>query len=102
MVELGPGRCETARTGHTRDMTISSQDLRRLLDAGPDATLVLVEGRTKIITAGGADSDANRGALEIISRAALLDRIGGPDQPSEAELTTQAQALETAVSELGG
>lgn len=83
-------------------MTISIQDLRRLLDAGPDATMVLVEGRTKIITAGGADTDANRGALEIISRAALLDRMGGATAPSDAELSAQANALETAVTELGG
>ncbi|UXA16050.1 NAD(P)/FAD-dependent oxidoreductase [Mycobacterium sp. SMC-4] len=90
------------RPGHTQGMTVSPQDLRRLLEAGPDATLVLIEGRTKILTAGGLDSEANRGALEIISRAALLERTGGATQLSDAELSTQATALDTAVSELGG
>ncbi|MGE2833272.1 hypothetical protein [Mycobacterium sp. SMC-4] len=83
-------------------MTISTDDLRRLLDAGPDATLVLIEGRTKILTAGDSDSDENRGALEVISRAALLERTGGSTNLSESELTAQATALDTAVTELGG
>ncbi|MGE2737622.1 hypothetical protein [Mycolicibacterium vaccae] len=83
-------------------MTISTDDLRRLLDAGPDATLVLIEGRTKILTPSEAHADENRGALEIISRAALLERTGGATTLSESELTAQASALETAVNELGG
>ncbi|MEZ0340822.1 hypothetical protein ACAG25_12655 [Mycobacterium sp. pV006] len=83
-------------------MTITPDDLRRLLDAGPDATLVLIEGRTKILTAGDLDRDENRGALEIISRAALVERTGATDMVSESELSTQARALETAVTELGG
>lgn len=83
-------------------MTITSDDLRRLLDAGPDAALVLIAGRTKVLTAGDLDRDENRGALEIISRAALVERVGGTDMLSESELSAQARALETAVTELGG
>ncbi|MGB6050041.1 MAG: hypothetical protein WBG14_04170 [Rhodococcus sp. (in: high G+C Gram-positive bacteria)] len=81
-------------------MTISIEDVRRLLDADDDSVLVLIEGRAEVITGGEVDDDEHRGALEVISRAALLERTGGTDL-SDHELTEQAAALDTEVSELG-
>jgi NADH:ubiquinone reductase (H+-translocating) len=83
-------------------MTIATEDVRRLLAAGSDAMLVLLEGRTEVIDAAEADDDAHRGALQIISRADLLERTGGNAEPSKHELAEQAAALDAAVSELGG
>jgi hypothetical protein len=82
-------------------MTISSEDVRRLLRAEMSAVLVLLEGRTEVVAANELDSDAHRGALEVISRQDLLKRTGGTEL-SEHELAEQAAALDTAVSELGG
>jgi hypothetical protein len=73
--------------------------MRRLLAADPDARLVLLEGRVEVVV--GAADDAHRGALEIISRADLIERAGG-EQLSDHELSEQAAALDVAVSELGG
>ncbi|GAB3220488.1 hypothetical protein [Mycolicibacterium hippocampi] len=81
-------------------MTISTDDVRRLLDADDDSVLVLIEGRVEVITGGEIDDEKHRGALEVISRAALLERTGGTDL-SDHELTEQAAALDTEVSELG-
>lgn len=81
-------------------MTISSQDLRRLLDGDEGSTLVLVEGRAEVITADQKSDEAFHGALEVISRSELLDRIGS--RSSEDRLEAQAAALDTAVNELGG
>jgi hypothetical protein len=83
-------------------MTVSADDVRRLLAADePDASLVLIEGRIQVLTAGEKDSDAYRGALELVSRDELLNRIGGRE-PSERELEEQAESLDVAVRELGG
>jgi NADH dehydrogenase len=76
-------------------MAITKDDVGRLLAADEDAKLVLVEGRTEIVS--GASGDG----LEVISRADLLARMGD-SEPSDRELADQAAALQTAVSELGG
>jgi hypothetical protein len=82
-------------------MTISTDDVRRLLHAeDKDAILVLVEGRTEVIGAGRLASADYRGALEVITRDDLVNRLGA--DPSEHELAEQAAALDTAISELGG
>lgn len=82
-------------------MTISNNDVRQLLDAkARDAVLVLVEGRTEVIGAGQLASEEYRGALEVISRDDLVDRIG--DEPSEHMVAEQSALLDAAVSELGG
>jgi hypothetical protein len=82
-------------------MTISTDDVRRLLSAEDrDSVLVLVEGRTEVIGAGQLGSDSYRGALEVISREDLAKRIG--DAPSEHDLDEQASLLNSAVDELGG
>lgn len=82
-------------------MTISTDDVRRLLAANDaDAVLVLVGGRTAVIGASQLASEQYRGALEVISRDDLTKRLG--DAPSEHDLAEQAALLDTAVSELGG
>jgi hypothetical protein len=82
-------------------MTISTDDVRRLLAADDaEAVLVLVGGRTAVIGASQLASEQYRGALEVISRDDLTKRLG--DAPSEHDLAEQAALLDTAVSELGG
>ena len=83
-------------------MTISSDDVRRLLDSElKDAILVLVEGRTEVIGAGQLASQEYRGALEVVTREDLVRLLGGAE-PSDRDVAEQAAALDTAVSELGG
>ncbi|MGV0838255.1 hypothetical protein [Mycolicibacterium thermoresistibile] len=83
-------------------MSISTDDVRRLLAAdSADATLVMVEGRVEVISAGQLADPNYRGALEVITRRDLQNRIGA-GEPSERELAEQAAALETALDELGG
>jgi hypothetical protein len=82
-------------------MTISIDDVRRLLQADEaDSVLVLVEGRTEVIGAGRLASEEYRGALEVVSRADLVERLG--DAPSDHDFAEQAAQLDAAVSELGG
>jgi hypothetical protein len=82
-------------------MTISSDDVRRLLQSDePDTVLVLVKGRTEVIGSGQLASDQYRGALEVISRDDLAKRLG--DTPSEHDVAEQAALLDSAVSEMGG
>jgi len=80
---------------------ISTGDVRRLLDAGPDAVLVVLEGQTEVLNPAALDTDAYRGALQVVTRAELIQQAGS-DELSERELAEQAAALDTAVSELGG
>lgn len=83
-------------------MTISTEDLRRLLDADlPDATLVLVEGRAEIVMAQDLDTDAFRGALQVMTREDLRARVDGPDV-TEPELERIAATLRSAVDNIGG
>ncbi|KUI39429.1 hypothetical protein [Mycobacterium sp. GA-2829] len=82
-------------------MTISADDVRKLLDTGGDAVLVLVEGRAEVVTSGQLGSEQYRGALEIISRDDLAKRLGDGDV-DDRRLEEQAAALNTAVDELGG
>jgi len=80
---------------------VTADDVRRLLAAGPDAVLILVEGRVDVVAPAELDTDAYRGALQIITREELV-RGTGTEQLSERELAEQAAELDSAVSELGG
>ncbi|WP_431238070.1 hypothetical protein ACQ86B_26285 [Mycolicibacterium aichiense] len=80
---------------------ITPDDVRRLLDADSDAVLVLIEGRTEVVGPSALDTDDYRGALQVITRAELIEQAGG-EQLSDRELSEQAAALETAIAELGG
>ncbi|MGE2714069.1 hypothetical protein ACQI4L_08430 [Mycolicibacterium litorale] len=82
-------------------MTISADDVRRLLGTDGEAVLVLIEGRVEVVTAGQLGSPDYQGALEIISRDELLKRTGGAE-PDDRAIEEQAAALNTAVDELGG
>ena len=62
--------------------------------------LVVVEGRVDVIGAGRLASADYRGALEVVSREDLVNRIG--ETPSDREIEEQAAQLDTAVTELGG
>ncbi|BBX10747.1 hypothetical protein MAIC_55500 [Mycolicibacterium aichiense] len=80
---------------------ITPDDVRRLLDGDSDAVLVLIEGRTEVVGPDAVDTDDYRGALQVITRAELVEQAGG-EELSDRELAEQAAALDTAVSELGG
>ena len=87
--------------GIPRDMTITSGDVRQLLESDDDAVLVLIEGRAEVVRGDEVDDDAHRGALEVISRADLIERTGSAEL-SDHELEEQAGTLDATVSELGG
>jgi NADH dehydrogenase len=97
-----PAGVEARGSGHRSAMTISSDDVRRLLQADESSSLVLIEGRTEVITSEQKSSDAYLGAFDVISRGELLERTGGETQLADSELAAQAAALDAAVSELGG
>lgn len=81
---------------------ISSHDVRGLLDSEvPGAVLVVVEGHTEVIEPRQLDMEQYRGALQVISRAELVRRVGGGPL-SAHEVAEQASLLDVAVSELGG
>ena len=80
---------------------ITRDDVRRLLDGDSDSVLVLIEGRTEVVGPTALDTDDYRGALQVITRAELVEQAGG-EQLSDRELVEQAAILETAISELGG
>ncbi len=83
-------------------MTISPDDVRRLLDSDDaEAVLVLVEGRTAVISPAALDSDEFRGALTCASRAQVVETLGSAD-PSEHELAEQAATIDAAIGNLGG
>ena len=82
--------------GYTPIMIITKENLRRLLQGEDDAVLVLREGRVHIVSSGDEG-----GGLEVITRADLMGRLGDAED-SDGELAKQAEALDTAVTELGG
>lgn len=79
---------------------ISADDVRRLLVADPDSVLVVVEGHASVVRSGDLHAPDYRGALQIISRAELIEQAG--ESLSLRELEEQASALDTAVREIGG
>ena len=79
---------------------ITAEDLQRLLAAEQkNATMVLIEGRIDVIGAGQLASPEYWGALEVISREDLANRIG--EAPSEHDVAEQAGVLDAAISDLG-
>jgi hypothetical protein len=83
-------------------MTISVDDVRRLLSAGdPKATLVLLEGRAEILSPDQLDTPDYRGALRVAAAEEIIKRTGSAD-PSDRELTEAAENLGAAVRNLGG
>lgn len=78
--------------------TVWSDDLRALLDTEDDcARLVLQEGRVQLRVAEDGDTT---GAVTLISRAGLRDRLAGAT-PDARWLLAQAVELNTEISSLG-
>lgn len=83
-------------------MTVSTEDVRALLSSKQsDAVLVLIEGRTEVVTPAELDSAEYRGALQIATRDQLIARTGGSEL-SNHELAEQAEELDSALRNLGG
>ncbi|WP_116041547.1 hypothetical protein [Amycolatopsis palatopharyngis] len=81
-------------------MSLEVEHLRRLLDAGPGAQLMLREG--DYVLTGPSGTEEAKGALLVISRATLRDRLGdSQDGPDEDKLREQVALLRTELSSLG-
>ncbi|WP_410667591.1 hypothetical protein [Amycolatopsis sp. cmx-4-68] len=79
-------------------LKVTIDDLRRLLGSSlPDPVLVLTGGRMVIEPAGSETA----GASDVISRAALRDRLDG-SEPTDRDLELIAATLTTAVVQRGG
>jgi len=79
-------------------MTVTTEDLRRLLGCGTRAELVLTEGRVEIRE---QEDDADAG-MAVISRAALLEQLGeSADEVGDDQLRTAASALDDVIAKLG-
>jgi hypothetical protein len=81
-------------------MTISTDDVRTLLQAETNSVLVMIEGRTAVITDAERDSDDYLGALQIITRDELRQRVGSAE-PTDHEMAELAGALDVGATELG-
>jgi hypothetical protein len=80
---------------------VTRDHVRELLAAREDsATLVLLEGRAKVIAAAERNTDLYAGAVDVMSGAELARRIG-TDPPSDRELDMLAGTLNTMVAQLG-
>lgn len=79
---------------------ITVEDVRRLLDT-ENAVLVVIAGRADVVDAADLGGERLRGALEVASHDDLIGRLGTA-RLSDRELDEQAQALNVAVTELGG
>lgn len=91
-----PPRQQADAEPHT---AVQQQDLRALLDTEDDgARLVLQEGRIQLRT-GSAGEDTT-GAVSVISRAELRNRLAGA-VPDARRLADQAVELNTEISSLG-
>jgi hypothetical protein len=84
----------------TEPQTITTDHVRALLDAAPGSTIGLIEGRVEVIGADSQGSDDYRGALEVITRDDLVDRLG--EDPDDSELAEQADHLSQLARTLGG
>jgi hypothetical protein len=83
-------------------MLITPDDVKQLLqDDDPEAVLVLIEGRTEVISQRETDTPQYRGALHVVSRDELVTQIGGREL-SDHDLAEQAARLDATISELGG
>lgn len=83
-------------------MPVPVDDLKRLLQSDrPDAALVLVEGSYVVADREKLATDALRGALPVVTRDELLERVG--ERPiRERDLDEVAAMLSAAVDNRGG
>lgn len=83
----------------TEPQTITSDHVRSLL-RNEDGFIALVDGHVDVVVAAQLDSDAFRGAVEVISRDDLVKRLG--DDPTDEQVAQLADALTVAVQQAGG
>jgi hypothetical protein len=79
---------------------ITADNVRQLLASDADTVLILVEGRIHVVDPAALDTDEFRGALQVITRDELIERVGS-EQLSEHELVEQADVLDMTIAELG-
>ena len=79
---------------------ITAENVRQLLASETDAVLILVEGRIHVVDPAALDTDEYRGALQVITRDELIERVGS-EPLSDHELVEQADVLDMTVAELG-
>ncbi|MEV6613225.1 hypothetical protein AB0N31_04960 [Streptomyces sp. NPDC051051] len=91
----------TAQEGE--DLRLITRDhVRELLASRDDgSTLVVLEGRARVVPAGELGSQRYAGALEVMSGEDLT-RQAGQGPYSEQDLDALAARLETVISHLGG
>ncbi|MFD9700188.1 hypothetical protein [Lentzea sp. NPDC059081] len=83
-------------------MAIPVEDLKQLLQSPrPEATLVHVVGSYVVAGRDELATRAMRGAVPVVTRDELLDRVGGWPVTDE-ELETEAAKLTAAVDNRGG
>ncbi|WP_433544381.1 hypothetical protein ACQPZG_04170 (plasmid) [Streptomyces sp. CA-294286] len=75
--------------------------VRELLDSADDCALVLLEGRARVAGPAALDGDDLRGAVVVLTRADLVDRLG-TTRPTAQDLALMAASLDDAVGKLGG
>jgi hypothetical protein len=81
-------------------MTITQQDVQRLMDADmDDPVLVLLEGHTLVLSSGDLESDKYRGALQVASKSDIEKQSGALSEQERREL---AARLDTEVTQRGG
>ncbi|WP_319428540.1 hypothetical protein [Mycobacterium sp. RTGN5] len=79
---------------------ITADNVRQLLASDADTVLILVEGRIHVVDPAALDTDEYRGALQVITRDELIERVGG-EPLSDHELVEQADVLDMTIAELG-
>lgn len=84
----------------TEPQTITTDHVQALLGSSAGAKIMLVEGRVEVLDADAVGSQEHQGALEVVSREDLADRLG--EDPTPDDLAGQAEALTAAVQLLGG
>jgi hypothetical protein len=81
---------------------ITADHVRNLLNRTEgDATLVLLRGRVEVMECADADVECCRGAMTIVSRRDLVERLGG-DRLASVDLEAVAAELDSAVTHQGG
>ena len=82
-------------------ITVTGDHVRELLNGEDDAVLVLLRGRVEVILSPELDSERCRGAMQVVSRRDLRERLSA-DPPSPGDLDAVAAALDAMVREQGG
>ncbi|MEU3861259.1 hypothetical protein AB0F03_28505 [Streptomyces sp. NPDC028722] len=81
---------------------ITADHLRELLDRGQDdAVLVLLGGRVEVVDSSESDPERAQGAMTVVSRRELIERLGAQGSAS-GDLDAVAAALDTMVTHQGG